>query len=486
MTKHLKVVFASSEAVPFSKTGGLADVSGTLPVFLKKSGCDVKVFLPFYRQTKNRNLDIKPLGKTLRAELGNWNQFFSLYHANNAGVDFYFIDHDEYYNRDFLYGTPDGDYYDNDVRFAFFSNAVLSSLSDMEFAPNIIHCNDWQTALIPFYLKHKLNNTGFFKNTKTLYTIHNIAYQGIFSSQTIDRAGIGSDFFNANGFEFYGNVNFMKGGIIYSDIITTVSKGYINDILTPEYGYGLEGVIKTKRDKLFGILNGSDYDEWDPKTDKNIAANFTIEDISNKKICRADLLKTMKLSENFSGPIIGMVSRLASQKGIDILIPIIDEIVKSGACIIILGAGEAKYHSILYGFQGRYPNNIAVKIAFDNTLAHKIEAGADMFIMPSKYEPCGLNQMYSFKYGTVPIVHATGGLDDTIIDYNEDKLNGNGFKFRVYNAGSFMDAVSRAVNLYHTREEWQLLIKRIMSLDFSWEKSSKEYIKLYSQTVEKK
>ena len=479
--KPLKVLIVSSEVAPFAKTGGLADVAGSLPLALKSSGCNVKVFTPFYRETKNGSFNIEVLGKDIKAELAENNFVFSLYKSRREGVDFYFVEKSKFFDRDFLYGAPSGDYPDNALRFAFFANAVLSSAIKINFKPDIIHCNDWQTALIPFYLKYKLKNLRFFANTKTLFTVHNLAYQGLFTKETMPKVGVDYEFFTMHALEFYGNFSFIKSGLLYSDAISTVSNGYAREMLTKECGCGLEGLLSLRKNDIYGIVNGADYSEWNPGSDKFIKTNYDKKTLKNKRICKQDLLAHMKLSAREGAPLLGMISRLAHQKGIDIIADSMKDIVRLGCYLVILGRGDEKYHKLLTALSKKYPKNLAVKIAFDNPLAHKIEAGCDMFLMPSRYEPCGLNQMYSLKYGTIPVVRATGGLDDTVIDHTENSKNGNGFKFKEADPASFIRALKRAVSVYENKKTWQKLMLRAMGFDFSWKHSAKEYIKLYNK-----
>lgn len=485
MAKSLKILLASPEAAPFIKTGGLADVAGILPVELKSLGCDVGVFLPYYRYTKKHEFGIKLLKKDLSLKLGGSAVTFALYQCGRGGVNFYFIEKDEYYDRDNLYGTPSGDYPDNALRYGFFSAAILKSADILGFDPDIIHCNDWQTALVPFYLKHNPDYTNLFKNTRLLYTIHNLAYQGLFQKKAMSQIGIEERFFTPDALEFYGKVSFMKSGILYADAVSTVSKGYAGEILTKEYGCGLEGLLRLRKRNLYGILNGADYSDWNPETDKFIKVRYNKNSLGNKAACKQALLSEMGLSTSVKAPLLGIISRLAEQKGIDVIAAAAEEIIKLGCNLVILGAGEERYHKLLTELSKKHPENIAVKIAFDNPLAHKIEAGCDMFLMPSRYEPCGLNQMYSLKYGTIPVVRATGGLEDTIIDYAGNKENGNGFKFNNAEAQDLLIALKKAVSVYKNKEEWKKLIVKVMDLDFSWKRSAKEYLRLYNTISQK-
>jgi len=482
----LKVLIASSEVAPFAKTGGLADVAGSLPLTLGSSGCDVKVILPYYRQIKKQDFGIKLLKANIKAELGAKAVNFSLYYCQREKVDFYFIENDKYFDRDFLYGTPSGDYSDNAVRFGFFANAALDSMAAINFNPDIIHCNDWQTALIPFYLKYKFRDLKSFTNTKTLFTVHNLAYQGLFPRQVMPEIGVDDEFFIPDRLEFYGKLSFIKSGILYSDAVSTVSNGYAREILTKEFGCGLDGLLNMRKNDLYGILNGADYSEWNPKIDRYIKAAYDAKNLENKTKCRKDLITQMKLKISIDTPLLGVISRLAGQKGIDLIAESAGEIINLGCSLVILGTGDEKHHKLLRALARKYPKYIAVKIAFDNPLAHKIEAGSDMFLMPSRYEPCGLNQMYSLKYGTIPVVTAVGGLDDTIVDYTQNRKMGNGFKFNKANKADFIDALKRALSVYQNKKEWKELVLKAMGFDFSWTKAAKEYIRLYLLIKEKR
>ena len=484
--KQFKILLASSEVAPFAKTGGLADVTQALPRVLKSLGCEVVVFLPYYKQARAKEKDfaIRLFKKGIRTRLGGLDIDFSLYHCQREKVDFYFVDKPDFFERDFLYGTPTQDYPDNAHRFAFFARAVLASAMAINFRPDIIHCNDWQTALVPFYLKYSLDNN-FFKDTKTLFTIHNLAYQGLFVREIMPEIGIGYEFFTPDSLEFYGKFSFMKSGILYSNAVSTVSKGYAREILTPEFGCGLEGLLSVRKQDLYGVLNGVDYSDWNPKVDKFIKSKYDINTLSGKSKCKKDLLTQMKLRVSLDAPLLGIISRLAEQKGIDIIVDAASQIIKLGANLVILGTGDEKYHQLLIKLAKKYPKNIGVMIAFDNAIAHKIEAGCDMFLMPSRYEPCGLNQMYSLKYGTIPVVRTVGGLDETIIDYSQDSKFGNGFKFAQAHPSDLLGALERALQVYSKKREWIGLVRRAMANDFSWEKSAKEYIRIYSLIAKK-
>ena len=480
----MKILFASSEVTPFAKTGGLADVSASLPEALASLGNQVFVVMPMYRSVKEGHFDLKELEKMLEIPLGGKvveeKAFFT---EKTPDLIFSFIRHDEFFDREGLYGTSEGDYPDNAERFIFFSRGVLRLTEMIEFRPDIIHCNDWQTGLIPVYLRTLSTDDRFFQNTRTLFTIHNLAYQGLFSKDYLGKSGLPSDVFSIDGIEYYGKMNFMKGGIVFSDIITTVSEKYAEEIKTPEYGYGLDGVLRSRSSDLYGILNGVDYSAWSPETDPHIAANYGLDDLSGKGRCKEDLRQTFELAGSQDDPIIGMISRLADQKGFDLLADAMDELLKMDLLLVMLGTGDKKYENLFAELGKKHKGRLGVRIAFDNVLAHKIEAGSDMFLMPSRYEPCGLNQMYSLKYGTIPVVRATGGLDDTIKEFNPQTGEGNGFKFAEYSSKALVEKVTQALVVYRERDLWLKLMKNAMAEDFSWKKSSLKYQGIYNQIL---
>ncbi|MEM7816563.1 MAG: glycogen/starch synthase [Candidatus Aenigmatarchaeota archaeon] len=455
----MKVAFCSSEVFPFAKTGGLADVSGALPLALAKQKCQVKVFMPLYKNIKPQ----KVFGE------------FGLTKEKN--VEFIFIKNDNFFMRDALYGTPQGDYPDNLERFSFFCRQVLEILKKLNFSPDIIHSNDWQASLVNIYLKTLYKNDNFFKNTKCLLTIHNLAYQGLFDVEKYPIIGLGWEYFNMHCLEFYGKVNLLKGGIVFSDMINTVSPTYAKQIQTPDYGCGLDGVLREKRDRLVGILNAIDYSVWDPKIDKLIYKNYSPLDLENKYENKIKFQKELGLKVDKNILFLGMVSRLAEQKGIDILSEALPQILKKYQ-VVILGFGDEKYHTILKKLTTKFKKNFSLNLKFDEVLAHKIYAGCDCFLMPSKFEPCGLSQMISYKYATVPIVHHTGGLADTVIDVNED---GGGFVFHNYDPQDLIFTVERAQGLFLQKKLWQNLLKKITKYNFSWEVTASKYIEIYKK-----
>jgi starch synthase len=482
--KNLKILFVSSEVTPFAKTGGLADVSGSLPQALEMLGHQVVIVMPLYRSVKEGEHSIKQVEKSLSVPFRGQNLETPAFSAKTGkDIPIYFLQREEFFDRSGLYGTSQGDYFDNPERFIFFSRSVLELCQSLDFQPDIIHCHDWQTSLIPVYLRSLYKKNPSLQRVSSVFTIHNLAYQGVFQKETMSVSGLPLELFSMKGLEYYGKMNFMKGGILFSDAITTVSRKYAQEIQTSEYGYGLEGVLKDRSADIYGILNGVDYTSWNPKTDPHIASKFDRKDFSGKRKCKEELIEIFKLKGSDEFPVIGMISRLADQKGFDILAEALDNLMKLGLYLVILGTGDAKYEKQFTALGKKYPHRLGVKIAFDNVLAHKIEAGSDMFLMPSKYEPCGLNQMYSLKYGTIPVVRATGGLDDTIKEFNPETQKGNGFKFKVYSSSDLLKAVKRAIYIYKNKLLWTKLMSNAMNEDFSWGKSAQRYEEIYKKVL---
>jgi starch synthase len=476
----MHIAFAASEGVPYSKTGGLADVVGALPKALAGLGHQVSVYLPRYRQTKLS--EPATVVRSVTVPFDDEYRFPSVvFGGAQAGVKFYFVEYRQYFERDALYGTPAGDYPDNAERFALFSRAVLEA-SKILGAPQIFHCHDWQTALIPVLLRTIYADDPAFKDTATVFTIHNMGYQGLFPPETLPLLMLSWDLFTMTKMEFFGQVNFLKGALTYSDYITTVSKKYSQEIQTTEYGFGLEGVLRDRAATVTGILNGVDYDEWSPQTDKFAAAKYSPQDFAGKAKDKQDLLTSFGIvNADPKLPVIGIVSRFAAQKGFDLIAQIADRLAREEMIIVALGSGDKAYEEMFQRLNRQFPSKIAVKVAYDNAIAHKIEAGADMFLMPSRYEPCGLNQIYSLKYGTVPIVRATGGLDDTIEPWDARTGKGTGFKFTEYNGESLLLTIKEALQAFRDQTSWQVLMRNGMSQDFSWNASAREYGKIYER-----
>ncbi|MBU4311553.1 MAG: glycogen synthase GlgA [Candidatus Omnitrophica bacterium] len=466
----MNVLFVSSEVFPFAKTGGLADVAGALPDALAKNGHTSSIILPFYKCVKDAGFSPE-LFKKLKG--------FNLYFLKHNGVSVYFVENDKYYNRDELYGTPQGDYPDNALRFGFFAKAVVASIPHIGDL-DILHCNDWQSALIPLYIRLFHKKDAALNKLKIIFTIHNMAYQGLFGREFMARLSLPGKLFTPNGLEFWGRLNFMKAGIIYSDAITTVSKGYASEILTEEFGCGLDGLLRTREKDLHGIVNGVDYSVWNPATDKFIAKQYSGKNLEGKEECKKDVLKEFGIKYDKDQPLIGMITRLAEQKGIDIVADAMKEMLALGADFVLLGFGDEKYNSIFRSLAKEHKGHVGAKIDFDNALAHKIEAGSDMFLMPSRYEPCGLNQLYSFKYATVPVVRAVGGLDDTVENFDPITKKGTGFKFKDANRESLLAAVKNAVTIFKDKTLWNALQQNCLSQDYSWSSSAKKYEEFYN------
>jgi len=468
-----KVLMVASEAAPFAKTGGLADVVGSLPAALRSLGDEVAVLIPRYRAVKlegaRRVYDVLPIWLGSRS-------FDAQLLLMEGEVPFYFLECPELFDRDGFYGTPDGDFPDNAVRFAAFSRAALSVMRFV-FRPQVVHCHDWETALVPVYMRTFLRRDPTFTGIRCLFTIHNLGYQGLFPKEAMTEIGLGPDLFRPDGLEFFGRVNFLKGGLLYSDFLTTVSKGYAREIQTPEYGFGLEGVLRDRSHVLCGILNGVDYSQWSPENDPFIAAPYSAADLTGKRVCKQDLLREFGLPvEHVDRPLIGIVSRFTEQKGFDLIAEVSERIAAEDLYLVALGSGDAEYEDLFARLAAAHPETIAVRFGYDDALAHKIEAGSDMFLMPSKYEPCGLNQIYSLRYGTVPIVRATGGLDDTIDE-------STGFKFSDYTGLALLRALQDALEAYRQADEWTALMLRGMARDYSWKTSAADYSALYQRLV---
>jgi starch synthase len=476
----MHIAFAASECVPFSKTGGLADVVGALPRALAALGHQVSVYVPRYRQTKLT--DPQTVVRSITIPFDDKYRFCSVVTAGaSAGVRFYFVDYPQYFDRAALYGGPAGDYPDNAERFALFSRAVLEA-SKVLGVPHVFHCHDWQSALLPVMLRTLYAEDSAFREVATVFTIHNMGYQGLFPPDILPLLMLPWDLLTISRMEFFGQVNFLKGALVFSDFVTTVSKKYSQEIQTSEYGFGLDGVLRNRAATVTGILNGVDYDEWSPQTDKFTAAKYSPQDLSGKLKCKQDLLNAFGVANGGAKvPVIGIVSRFAAQKGFDLISQIMDRLALEEMIVVALGAGDKPYEEMFQRLNKQFPKKIAVKIAYDNAIAHKIEAGADMFLIPSRYEPCGLNQIYSLKYGTVPIVRATGGLDDTIEPWDARTGRGTGFKFSDYTGEALLATIKQALLAYQDPSSWQMLMRNGMSRDFSWGASAREYGKIYER-----
>lgn len=476
----MKILFVASEGLPFSKTGGLADVVEALPKALVAQGHEVAVVLPRYSGTKATAVVLPsvtiPLGGRLRfPAITDGTQI--------SGVRYFFVEDAEYFDRDGLYGNKAGDFPDNPERYSEFCRAAIEIIKHV-WPADVVHCHDWQTSLVPLLLRTSYGDDPVVKDIPVVFTIHNMGYHGLFGRDVMERVGIPASLFQPAGVEFFGKVNFLKAGLVFCDYLTTVSKTYAKEIQTPEFGHGLDGVARYRADRLVGIVNGVDYSAWSPDRDRLIPMKYSAKDMSGKQVCKQALLELFGIAqEHSSRPLIGIVSRFVDQKGFDLIAEKAYELMREEASLVVLGTGERKYEELFRALANAFPGRVGVKIAYDNEIAHKIEAGADMFLMPSRYEPCGLNQIYSLKYGTVPIVRATGGLEDTVQTFDLEHGTGTGFKFSEYSGDAMMRAVRQA--LHHCTDEriWRRIQLNGMAKDFSWKAPAEEYAKVYEAAL---
>ena len=479
----MRVVMAASEVVPYAKTGGLADVVGALPRALWRLGVDVAVIMPKYPSITPERFPLRRTKWSLEVPVSSQTVSAGVLESElDDEVPVYLIEADQYFARPGLYGTAGGDYLDNAERFAFFGRAIPALLQHLG-PPDVLHCHDWQTALAPVFLRTDRGRYPGLDRVRTVLTVHNLGYQGKFWHFDWHLLNIDWKYFTPDWLEFYGDINYLKGGIVCADAITTVSPTYAQQIQTREFGHGLDGVLVGRRTALTGILNGVDYEEWSPEHDPHIAARYSADDLSGKAACKADLQAAVNLPVDAKVPLIGIVSRLADQKGFDLIAAIAPQLLRKQLQIVVLGSGDAHYQELLGKLQRQFKKRLAVRIAFDNTLAHKIEAGSDMFLMPSRYEPCGLNQMYSLRYGTIPVVRATGGLQDSIVEFDARREQGTGFKFTEYSGAALLACIERALGVYRTGKSWSALMRRAMHADFSWNRSAAAYADLYRRII---
>ena len=483
--EHLKILIVSPEVDPFAKTGGLADVAGSLPKALAKAGHDVRIMMPRYKQISEAEylMDL-PVEMDGHLETAIVRTAKLPVKGEEAQLDIpaYFIDNYKFFYRDGLYGHPD-----DGARFNFFTKAVLSSLPKIDFHPDVIHCNDWQTALLPLFLKVKYEDEPFYKDTATVFTIHNLHYQGRFPKEIMTTLNLNEKkFFTPEQLEYWGQVNYMKAGIVYADLINTVSDTYSLEIQTPEFGEGLDGLLRKKAQDLYGIVNGIDYSNFNPETDERIRKNYGRDSIEAKIENKYALQEELGLPKK-DVPVISLISRLVTQKGLDLLARVMDDLMQTDVQFILLGSGEDRYQQFFSEVQLRHKEKASVNIGFDPNLAQRIYAGSDIFLMPSRFEPCGLGQLISLRYGTIPIVHSTGGLEDTITDYNHNPDKGNGFSFDNYSAVDLWKTIQRALELYNNNPgQWRHLVSNAMGYDFSWRKSAEKYIHLYRRAISKR
>ena len=484
----MQIAFAASECVPYAKSGGLADVVGALPRELARLGHEVTVYLPLYAAVRPHiEGEWKYAVRSLTIPFRYYNRFAGIVDGGSRdGVKHYFVDCPELFGRQELYGPRGSDYPDNAERFGLFCRTVLEAAKQLG-VPEVFHAHDWEAALIPVYMRTVYAADPALRRAGTVLTIHNGGYQGRFPAATTEQLLFPWEIFTMEKVEHYNSFNFLKGGMVYADLLTTVSRKYAEEIQTPEFGEGLEGVLRQRAGELRGILNGVDYAEWDPATDGNLAAHYTPEDLKGKSACRGDLLHAFGLKAVAeTTPVIGVLSRFASQKGFDLVTQIARELTQRDVAVVAMGTGEPVYEQFFRDWALKNPDKVAAQIRHDDALAHKIEAGADLLLMPSRYEPSGLNQIYSLKYGTVPVVRATGGLDDTIEEWNAEQGTGTGFKFASYDSGDLLAAIDRALAAFQNKEAWQRLMGNGMACDFGWERPAREYAEVYAEAARRR
>jgi len=480
----MKLLYLASEVAPFSKTGGLADVAGALPGALARAGCQVIVATPLYRSVDRARHGLERKPETLSVPLAGRTLEAHVHEARLPGrVAVFFIERDGFFGRDGLYDERGEPFADNAERFAFFSRASLELCRFLDSPPDVVHANDWQTALAPYYLGQALADDPLFASTRSVFTVHNLAYQGLCPGSAAAALGLDEAQLGFDRLEFYGQLSLIKAGLLDADHLTTVSPRYASEIQTPEYGEGLDGLLRERAGALTGILNGVDYGVWNPVRDPHLAAPYGPADRSGKTRCRDDLVAGLALKAEPATPIAGMISRLTEQKGIDLVVEAIDGLLDLGLCLAILGTGAPSLEGQLTELAARHPGRLGLRLAHDESLARRVLAGADLLLMPSRYEPCGLNQLHAMKYGTIPVVRATGGLHDTVRDLDADPEQGNGFKFEAYEPSALLDAVSRALACRREPEAWNALVERAMRADFSWDASAARYVELYRNLV---
>ncbi|MHB8064972.1 MAG: glycogen synthase GlgA [Ruminiclostridium sp.] len=478
----MNVLFASSEVFPFAKTGGLGDVAGSLPKAISKLDTDIRVVMPNYGSIPLQYKNSMTFLGYIYVDLSWRHQYCGILKLVYEDVTYYFLDNEYYFNRSELYGD-----FDQAEQFTFFSKAVIEMLPLIGFKPDIIHCNDWQTGVVSLLLKANYRHTPFYSKMKTVFTIHNLKYQGIFSKEVLTGLlGIDWQYFTPNGFEFHDNVNYMKAGLVYSDSVNTVSPSYAQEIKTDFYGENLNDILINRANDLYGILNGIDYQKNNPESDSRVYTPYSADNITKKYENKRQLQQELGLPVRSEVPIIGIISRLTAQKGFDLIEYVLDEILQMDIQLVLLGKGDEHYKYVFENTAYLHKNKVSANITFNDTLAQRIYAGSDMFLMPSLFEPCGLGQIFSFRYGSVPIVRETGGLNDTVISYNEDTYTGNGFTIKNYNAHDMLNTIRRAVDFYYNKKDiWDLLVQRGMRADFSWDKSAHAYLEMYKNTLKK-
>jgi starch synthase len=484
MKKNLRVAFVSAEVAPYAKIGEMADVAYSLPKHLSALGMDVSLFMPKYRSPEIDSLPMELITSNLPVYLGDRTTKARVFKGEQGSYDIYFIDNPKYFWRDQIYGTGRGEYLDNDERFIFFNKAVLEFLHKNKIQTDIIHCNNWPTALIPVFLRTHYTKKKHFHNTATVLTLHNIAYQGEYPPDSLMLTGLNLKYFTSRHLSLNRKFNFLKTGIIYADILNTVSSSYRREILTKKHGLGLEEILSSRKDVFFSIRNGVDYEVWNPETDPFIATNYSCSNLDAKKTCKKDLIKEFGLPIHTKTPIIGIVSYMRAHKGFDILLDAMDALVRLDMALVILGQGEEKYENQLIEIQRKYPDKVAVRLEMNPVLTHKIAAGADIFLIPSLYEPCGLNQLYSFRYATVPVVRGTGGLGETVRPFHPKLSEGNGFVFKEYSSEAMLAALKEALKYYKKPLLWNKILSEGMKENFSWDNAARRYANLYKRALD--
>ncbi len=485
---RLRILFVASEVEPFAKTGGLADVTGALPKALEALGHDVRVIMPKYRAVeRTAGGSLRTVLPQVEVPIGSKTVEGSVLEGRTGtAIPVYFLAQDQYFDRPSLYTTAEGDYPDNCERFVFFCRGVMEAVPQLDWMPQVIHAHDWQTGLVPVYCETLYRDTTVFRDVATIFTIHNLAYQGLFWHYDLPMTGLGWDLFTPAGIEFYGKMNLLKGGLVFADALTAVSPTYAQEIQTPEYGEGLDGVLRERGGDLIGILNGLDDEVWNPASDADIPKRYGPDDLDGKATCKAALREEMGLADpRRPAPLVGVVSRLADQKGLDLVAAAVPAIVEAGGQFVLLGAGDERYEREFTELARTHPTAVAVKIGFNPGLARRIYAGADMFLMPSRYEPCGLGQLISLRYGTIPIVRRTGGLADTIREWDGAPGAGTGFVFDASTPEACRAAVTRALETYARPAAWPRLVRNAMAEDFSWEASAEKYVSGYRKAMKK-
>jgi starch synthase len=480
----MKILLASSEVYPYSKTGGLADMSGALAKYLAAAGQEVIVVTPLYRSVRENVARFDKPELRLKLPLGSQVVAAQVVPLKPMdGLVIYFIDQPTFYDRPGIYGEAGKDYPDNAERYLFFSKCVAHLAQDAVWTPDIVHVHDWQAGLVPLFMAHQKWQEGWKNPPRTCLTIHNLAYQGVFPAAQYELTNLPWQYFNPKGLEFYGQLSCLKAGIVYSDVLTTVSPRYAREIMTEEFGCGLDGILRERQAALFGILNGVDYTEWKTTGNPFLKHSYTLEDLSGKTATKLNLQDELGLSHDARVPLFGMISRLVEQKGVDILLDALEEMLGANLQFVLLGSGEARFEKAFLELADRFPAKVAVRIGYDQALSHRIEAACDFYVMPSRFEPCGLNQMYSLRYGTIPIVRATGGLDDSVIAPTEDPGLADGIKFSEYSARALAKAIRKALILYDHPDVLRHFRQNAMEADFSWTRTAGEYVRLFESLL---